>query len=89
MSVAANIDMNADELILVKWGLIYKCVCAPKSWDAEKVSAQASLIDPPGTSANRWECTDTSSFADGHPFKNNNPQPCNDDPNRRHWVLNC
>jgi hypothetical protein len=89
MTVAAKVDMSADKLFQISWGLVYKCVCAPASWDSDRVSAEATRNDPPGTLANHWVCTDTSSLDDDHPFKSGNPQPCNDDANRRHWIVNC
>jgi hypothetical protein len=89
MTVEAGVDMKADKLFTISYGLIYKCVCCPAGWSAEQVSDRATAEDQPGTSANRWVVTDTSSFDDDHPFKSGNPQPCNDDPDRRHWVVNC
>lgn len=89
MTVADDVDLKAEKLFCVSYGLIYKCMCAPASWSADQVAQRATQDDPPGTSENRWVVTDTSSFDDDHPFKNGNPQPCNDDPDRRHWVVNC
>lgn len=91
MTVEAGTDMKAEKLFTLHWSLIYKVMCAPKAWDAEKVSAQATADDPPGTSANRWVCSDPSTMdlPDDHPFKAGNPCVCNDDPDRRHWMVNC
>lgn len=89
MTVADGVDMKSEKLFQISSGLIYKCVCAPKSWDAERVSDQATKNDPPATSANRWVVTNCDSLDDDHPFKKGNPQPCNDDPDRQHWIVNC
>ena len=84
MSAAANIDLAEDRLFSLGWGLIYKSVCAPKSWSADKVSVEATKADPPGTSANKWVVTNAPT--DELPA---NPVPCPDNPNRVHWCLNC
>jgi len=89
MTVAPDVDMKAERLFQISWGLIYKVVCAPKHWTAEQVSAEATKNDPPGTSQNRWETTNPESLDDDHPFKAGNPLPCNDDDDRRHWLVNC
>lgn len=89
MTVDANVDMKADRLFYLGTSLIYKCVCAPKAWTADQVSDEATKADPPGTSANRWVASSPDDRDDDCPFKNGNPQPCNDDTERRHWWLNC
>lgn len=80
-------DVNLDEerLFYLGTGLIYKCVCAPKSWDGERVSAEATKADPPGTSGNKWVVSDGSTLNEPQ----DNPQPCRDCENRQHWILNC
>lgn len=82
-----DIDFSADRLFSLGWGLIYKAVCAPKGWSAERVSEEATLKDPPGTSANRWEISEPQEREDI--FNGVNCIPCPDCVNRVHWLLNC
>lgn len=90
MTVAEDVDMKADRLFHIQTHIIYKIVCAPKAWTGDQVSDVASRENPPGTSANRWVVSDLSdSDQEDNPFKSSNPQPCNDDPDRVHWLLNC
>jgi hypothetical protein len=42
MTVAADVDMSAERLFQISWGLVYKCVCAPAAWDADRVSDEAT-----------------------------------------------
>lgn len=88
MTVEPGTDMSADKLFNISWGLIFKVVCAPKSWDATRVSDEATRMDPPGTSVNRWVVSDPDEERDA-PFKGCNHTQCNDDPNRVHWLVNC
>ena len=53
-----NVDLTQDRLFSLGWGLVFKAVCAPAAWDAERVSAEATREDPPGTSVNRWVVSD-------------------------------
>lgn len=83
-------NLKADELYTASWGLVYKIVCAPASWDADKVSQRATYNDPPGTTAGRWVISETGQLKDDNQFKQQgNPIVCADDPNRRHWLVNC
>lgn len=84
---AQNVDLTEDRLFPVGWGLIYRVVCAPKSWTPEKVAAQCTQADPPGTSANEWVISEPSERAGD--FNGVNHLPCPDDCNRIHWLLNC
>lgn len=82
-----NCDLTEDRLFSLGFGLVFKCVCAPSSWSAERVSDEATKADPPGTSANRWEVSEPRE-REGD-FNGVNKLPCPDDPNRTHWLLNC
>jgi len=67
----------------ISWGLIYCAYCVPKSWSDDRISEEVSKLDPPGTSMNKWVCTEASS---------DNPEvkaQCPDDPEREHRLLNC
>ena len=85
-----EVDLTEDRLFpLGPWTLIYKAVCAPKSWSGDRISEEATMQDPPGTSANRWVITTPKNEGEGV-FSTTNPIPCQDCPeDRRHWLLNC
>lgn len=91
MTVEPGTDMDEDRLFNLGFGLIYRWVCAPISWDAGRVAAQATANDPPGTSVNRWVVTDISEcLPEAIPEGvTQNPMPCNDCVARRHWMINC
>lgn len=79
------IDLTEDILFHLHTGIIFSAVCAPASWDAEKVKAEANAkMGSPGTSAGEWVISES--------LPNDietNPIQCSDDVNRRHWLLNC
>jgi hypothetical protein len=83
-----NVDLTADVLYPLGFGLIFKAVCAPSSWSAEKVAEVATRMDPPGTSLNQWVVSDPDPERE-EPFKGVNNTPCPDECNRTHWLLNC
>lgn len=89
MSANPDVNYSEDRLFSLWWGLVYKAVCAPAHWDAQRVSDEATKAAPPGTTANRWVVTSTESMDDDHPFNSGNPQPCPDCADRRHWIVNC
>lgn len=83
-----DVDFTEDRCFSLGWGLIFRAVCAPKSWDAERVSNDATRENPPGTSLNRWEISEPDSDRDDA-FKGANPIQCPDCEDRWHWLLNC
>lgn len=87
MAKAQKADLTEDRLFSLGWGLIYCAVCAPRSWSAEKVAEEKTLVDPPGTSANQWVISEPREREDV--FNNTNNVDCPNDPNRVHWLLNC
>ena len=88
MTVDADVDLSADRSFAFRPGsdplslLLYYGLCCPASWTAEQVAHDANLRNPAGTT-HGWVVTET----DGRLPEN--PVICSDDPNRRHWVLNC
>lgn len=84
---AKKVDLTADRLYSLSWGLIYCTVCAPKSWSCERVADEKTRMDPPGTSVNRWEVSEPRERSDN--WNGINQMPCPDDPNRIHWLVNC
>lgn len=83
-----KVDLSEDRIFPLGWGLIFRCVCAPRSWSPERVAAQITCDDPPGTSLNKWVISDPDETREDM-FKGTNHIDCLDDPNRVHWLLNC
>lgn len=85
-----GVDLTEDRLFPCGWGLIYRVVCAPKTWDDERISDVMSAKDPPGTSVNRWVVTDDEAAAKheqwAHPT---NRKQCPDSDHRDHVLMNC
>jgi hypothetical protein len=88
MTVAPGTDLNEEVLFQICWGLIFKVVCAPKSWNEDKISEEATRIDPPGTTVNKWVVSEPDNNRSDD-FKGVNNLPCPDDCNRLHWLINC
>lgn len=84
---SAPVDLTEDRIFPVGWGLIFRCVCAPKSWSCERIEEEVTREDPPGTTANRWVIAEPREREDA--FNGVNNLPCPDDPNRTHWLMNC
>lgn len=82
-----NVDLSQDRLFFLQTGLIYKLVCAPSVWPADRVADEATSQDPPGTWANRWVIAEPQE-REGD-FNGVNHLPCPDCPDRTHWLLNC
>lgn len=87
MAKPNGVDLTEDRLFPMGWGLVFRCVCAPKSWSCDRVAAQATADDPPGTSLNEWVISDPEERSDD--FNGVNNLPCPDDENRTHWLINC
>ncbi|MFZ3193816.1 MAG: hypothetical protein WA154_11510 [Moraxellaceae bacterium] len=86
-ATSPSVDLTADRLYPLGWGLIFRCACAPTSWSPERVGDEMTAMDPPGTSANRWVVSEPSERGDE--YDNVNQLPCPDEPGRTHWLLNC
>jgi hypothetical protein len=63
-------------------GLCYASACAGADIDREQVERAVNYRYPTGVGP--WHIADEP-FATGQP----NPCPCNDVPNRQHWLLCC
>lgn len=64
-------------------GLCYASVCAPADMSAEVVAHAVNQQHPTGIGS-QWQVADEP-FGNGAP----NPSPCNDNPERQHWLLAC
>lgn len=86
-SLQRTADLSEDRLFSLGWVHIFKIVCAPSHWDAERVSNQATADDPPGNRVNRWVVSEPDPDRSDD-FNGCNCLPCPDDPNRKHWLVN-
>lgn len=65
-------------------GLVHCSVCAPKDLSGPDVARGADLSHPTGLD-HGWSVSSDTHFASGQ----TNPCQCEDDPERRHWLLSC
>lgn len=84
------VDFSEDRVFPLGWGLVFRVVCAPKSWSDERIADDVSANDPPGTSVNRWEVTDDGSASEHHQWAHpTNRKQCPDCQDRWHVLMNC
>lgn len=85
-----KVDLEADELYLASEGLIYRVVCAPKSWDAQRVQDETNAkFGRPGISNNEWVITEGDTLNEKWmETEDGNPGKCTEE-HRCHWLLNC
>ena len=69
MADGQKIDFTEDRVFPVGNGIVYRVVCAPRSWSNDKISDDVSTKDPPGTMANRWVVADDEMATDHHQWK--------------------
>lgn len=74
--------MSAVEAYAV--GIVCASVCAPRDLPIEQVEDDVNRQHPTGISS-RWKLSEDDHFATGQ----TNPCPCEKDPERQHWLLNC
>ena len=82
MTVAPGVDLSEDRLFVMGEQLFYILVCAPKSWDAEKVQRVTNENNRCGT-LNGWRITEPNEING----LDANPCPCHDSEDRQHWYL--
>ena len=87
MANPKNLDLTEEKLFWIASGIVYSVCCCPTAWDAQRVGHEATVKNPPGTSANRWVVSDPQERSDD--FSGRNTMPCPDDPERTHWLINC
>ncbi len=64
-------------------GLVFASVCAEEDVGKAQVESTTNRLYPTGVGP--WRISDESSFESGEP----NPHPCEDNPQRLHWLLAC
>ena len=79
MSAAAVSDFN-----VYIWGLVHVSICGPKGAADEQVERAANRLHPTGLE-HGWKLSKDPTFSGGQP----NPCECDQDPDRRHWLLDC
>lgn len=70
-------------VVVYSYGLTYLSACAPADTPREEVEEAVNISHPTGLSS-RWKIADEP-FVSG----DDNPSPCNTDPERQHWLLSC
>lgn len=65
-------------------GMCCASACAPKSASPAQVAAAVNFVRPTGIES-RWVISEDLTFEGGEPA----PCPCNTDPERQHWLLEC
>lgn len=73
----------AHKLKIYSNGIVHCSVCAAKELTREELVRLVNQLNPTGVSS-AWEIS-SRPFASGAP----NPSPCNDSPDRLHWLMDC
>ena len=69
---------------IYKMGLFCCSVCAPVDMPQDAVEKEVNEQNPSGTTRG-WFISSDATFVTGQPM----PCPCEKDPTRQHWLLNC
>lgn len=72
------------EVAVYAVGITSLSVCAPADLTIEQVTAEVNYVQPTGISSD-WSHSAEPSFATGEP----NPNLCERDPGRRHYLFQC
>jgi hypothetical protein len=72
---------DSKDVVVYSQGLFYSSVCVPKNITPEDIVAG---MFPAGTSRG-WKVSEDPTFRQGKP----NPCPCNQDPERLHYLMDC
>jgi len=82
-------------VIVYSVGLFYSSVCAPSDMSREDVAAAVNEQDADSLRGvdlakyaghtPQWVVSEDTNFRTGQ----TNPCPCEDDPSRKHWLLEC
>ena len=73
-----------DTVIVYAAGLISMSVCAASTATREEIENAVNASHPTGISS-RWQISDDTTFASGEPM----PAPCDQEPDRQHWLVSC
>ena len=71
-------------VIVYAEGPMAASVCAPSDMPREKVAQQTNAKSPTGISS-PWQFSQDETFKGGQP----NPCPCEQDPTRTHYLMEC
>lgn len=88
MPEASKPDLTEDRIFPCGWGLLFRVVCAPKSWSDDKISETVTREDPPGTFNNQWVVSEPDDERTDQ-FKGVSRIQCPDCENRWHVLMNC
>lgn len=70
--------------IVYALGLVSCSACVPKDWSRDQIESAVNAEHPTGI-RNKWSISEDKTFKTGAPM----PKPCEDDPEKMHWLLNC
>lgn len=89
-----KIDLESDKIYPLRWGLVYRVVCAPKAMTNDQINDIVSRNDPPGTSLNRWEVADDDTAKEHPNWKERSGSEtaraeCPDCAERHHVLMHC
>jgi len=73
-----------NDVVIYAIGLCYMSACAPGTMAPEAIERDANLQQPTGISHD-WRISKNETFLSGDA----NPCPCDKDPERKHWLLEC
>ena len=76
--------MQGGEVYIYRLGSFSASVCAPAFAEGEDVAAAVQQRQPAGTDMG-WQVSRDATFAEGEP----NPCGCEEDAERKHWLLDC
>ncbi len=83
-----DVDLTKDVWYSNGWGLVFRSVCVPKSWDDARINTEVTRDDPPGTSMNKWHVSEPDDDRTDN-FKGTSKIPCPDCDHRHHVLMNC
>lgn len=87
MGDETEVDLKSDEIFMVHASILFEVVCAPRSWDKDRVQLEANTkFGGPGTELNEWVITSVDGLPES--WGSENPLECSEE-DRCHWLLNC
>lgn len=75
---------DGGEVLMYRVGVFSMSVCAPGHLDGPAVAHAINQHYPCGT-LHGWQISSDTAFRTGEP----NPCQCEEDPDRKHWLIDC
>lgn len=73
-----------DDVVIYSVGLVAMSVCVADGVPREEIERIANARHPTGIGS-RWQISEDTTFRGGEPM----PAPCDQEPDRKHWLVNC